>query len=66
MNTTCSGCEQRVRNGLLDRQGMTDVQTDVESQRIEVDYNPHAVEREELIEIIREKDFDVSEVTPAS
>ena len=63
---TCSGCEQRVRSGLLDRQGVTDVQTDVERQRVEVDYNPHAVEREELIEIIREKDFDVSEVTPAS
>ena len=66
VNMTCSGCEQRVRSGLLDRQGVTDVQTDVESQRVEVKYNPHAVEREELIEIIHKKDFDVSEVTPAS
>ena len=66
MNMTCSGCEQRVCSGLLDRQGVTDVQTDVESQRVEVEYNPHAVEQEKFIAIIREKDFDVSEVTTAS
>ena len=64
VDMTCGGCEQRVRNSLLDRQGVTDVQTSVENQRVEIEYNPHAVEREELAEIIRERDFDVSGVTP--
>ena len=65
VDMSCGGCEQRVRNSLLDCQGVTNVETSVENQRVEVKYNPHAVEREELAEIIREKDFEVSELTPA-
>lgn len=36
-----------------------------ENQRVDIEYNPHAVEREEFLEIIREKDYEVIEVTPA-
>ena len=46
--------------------GLANVETSVAAQRVDVEYNPHAVAPEELTEIIREKDLEVSEATPGT
>ncbi|MFB6208415.1 MAG: heavy metal translocating P-type ATPase [Candidatus Nanohaloarchaea archaeon] len=57
----CGGCEQRVKENLSERDGVQEVQADADEKRVEIVFNPHIVESDELKSLIADLGYDVGE-----
>jgi cation transport ATPase len=57
---TCGGCEQRVTSNLINREGICDVSADADSNRVDVEFNPHITSATDVHTAIDELGFDVS------
>jgi heavy metal translocating P-type ATPase len=60
----CGGCEDRVRDALDTRDGVRKVHADADEQRVEITFNPHQIDTNELRATIADLGYEVTEVEP--
>jgi heavy metal translocating P-type ATPase len=61
----CGNCEERITDALDGRNGVHDVHTDAEEQRVEVTFYPHQLRTAELQNAISDLGYEVVEIEPA-
>jgi heavy metal translocating P-type ATPase len=64
VNLHCGGCEDRVMDALNERDGIREVQTDADEQRVEITFNPHQISTGDLQEAIRTLGYEVEQPNP--
>lgn len=60
----CRGCEQRVTNNLMEHEGVEEVTADAETERVEVDFNPHLIQADDLQNIVHDLGYEVEQTKP--
>jgi heavy metal translocating P-type ATPase len=60
----CGGCEDRVTDTLDTRDGVRKVHADADEQRVEITFNPHQIDTDELRATIADLGYEVTENEP--
>ena len=57
---TCGGCEKSIRNALLEKSGVIDVQASHETGIVLIDFDDSQVQQQDLKQAIEDAGFDVA------
>ena len=57
---TCGGCEKSIRNALLERNGVNEVNASHETGVVAIDFDDSQIQQEQLKQAIEEAGFDVA------
>jgi len=57
---TCGGCEKSIRNALLERSGVKEVNASHETGVVAIDYDDSQIQQEQLKQAIEDAGFDVA------
>lgn len=57
---TCGHCKMTVNGALKDLEGISDVEVDLETGKVDVSYDENKVDKEKMKEAIEEKGYDVA------
>lgn len=57
---TCGGCEKSIRNALLERAGVTEVNASHKTGVVAIDYDDSQIQQDQLKQAIVDAGFDVA------
>lgn len=56
---SCSACASKVKGGILEIRGINDVEVDLKTQMVEVEYNPSEVQPKDIKAKVQNLGFEV-------
>lgn len=57
---TCGGCEKSIRNALLEKDGVSEVNASHETGIVNIDYDDNKIQQDVLKQAIEDAGFDVA------
>jgi len=58
---SCVSCSSKIKNGLMEMNGVENVSIDLKSQNVTVDYNSQDIEPEDILKCVKDMGYEVIE-----